>query len=36
MISSTTFVLVTWGAIALVAIVFAYEVYTVLTEQGII
>jgi hypothetical protein len=36
MIESLTFVLVTWGAIALVALVFAYEVYMVLTEQGII
>lgn len=36
MISSFTFVLVTWGAIALVASVFAYEVYTVLSEQGIV
>jgi hypothetical protein len=36
MIGSLAFVVVTWGAIALVGLVFAYEVYAVLTEQGIV
>lgn len=36
MIGVSTFALLTWGAIALVCLVFAYEVYAVLTEQDII
>lgn len=36
MISSLTFVLLTWGSIALVVLVFAYEVYAVLSERGLV
>lgn len=36
MISSQIFVFVTWGSITLVVLVFAYEVYAVLTEQGFV
>lgn len=36
MIGASVFVFLTWGAIALVGLVFAYEVYAVLTEQDII
>lgn len=36
MIGASIFVLLTWGAIALVGLVFAYEVHAVLTERDII
>lgn len=36
MIGSSTFVLLTWGSIALVGLVFVYEVYAVLTERDIV
>lgn len=36
MIDSSMFVFLTWGSIALVGLVFVYEVYAVLTERDVI